>query len=217
MVGADNISEMDSEFASSQASASSISLPSAPLSDVRLSDVSEVAFSQASASPLSLPSAPLSEASVNDVRLSDVSLSDARLSGVGSNDAGFSDVDLGNDVHTDFPALPDATAKQLLDGSVSAASAPAASGAGATQPAEIKKTAERTAFECLLGEPESSDAVTSPRPRSERKGGGQTEEAASDAAAWTAPDEDAHRKPIYISLIGVEEFKWSGLPDNSIG
>lgn len=214
MVGADNISDVDSEFTSSQAPVSSLSLTSTPLNDVRLSDVSEFTFSQASASSfISLPPASLS-----DVGLSDVSLNDARLSGVSLDDAGFSDVDLGNDVNTALLALPDTTATLLLDGSASAGStSAAAAAAGATQQAEIKKPTERTAFDCLLGEPESSDAVPPPRPRSERKGGRHAEDAASDAAARIASDEDTRPKTIYISLIGVEEFKWSGLPNNNIG
>ena len=179
MDGAGSISDKDSESASSQGPASSVSLiPSAPLSDAALGDVG-----------------------VSCINLGDVRLYDLGLNDLGLNDLELSDVDLSN---MDMASpLPDTTA--LLDGSASAASS------------ESKKSVERTAFDCLLGEPNSIDAMPLPERRSVCKEGRHTEISASDVTARRASDEDTRQPPRYDPSAGVEEFKWSGLPNNNIG
>ena len=162
---------------------------------------SGTASSQAPESVISLLSAPLSNVALSHGGLSGITLGDAGLRDVGVRGAVLSDVDIAAPL-PDNPTRYDESTPDF----------PAA------QRAESKKTSvESSTFEWLLGEPETANAVPLPEARSAGKGGLHTEGAAFDVAARQSFDEDIRQPPRYDPLFGVEEFKWSGLPNNNIG
>ena len=81
---------------------------------------------------------------------------------------------------------------------------------------DTKESVERIALECWLEDLESFDAAALPELRSVGKGDRHTEGAALDLAAQHVSDEASGQKPRYNPSAGVEEFKWSGLPNNNI-
>ena len=162
---------------------------------------SDTAFSQAPQSVISLLSAPCSNVALNGGGLSGITLGDVGLRDVGVRGVVLSDVDIAAPL-LDNPARYDESTPD----------SPAA------QRAESKKTSvESSTFEWLLGEPDNVNAVPLPEAQSAGKGGLHTEGAAFDVAARQSFDEDMRQPPRYDPLFGVEEFKWSGLPNNNIG
>lgn len=151
-------------------------------------------------------SAPLSDVAVSDGG----GLSGTCLGDVDSSDVGVKEVDV-RDAHTATAPLLDAAT--VLAGSTPAPS-PAAQQAEKSKEASVE---QGTAAEGLSGKPKSSvDAVLPPGlPGSAEKGSQSTEGAGYDGTARHKSAEETYREQSRNPSAGVEEFKWSGLPDNN--
>ena len=216
---------MKSDIASSQPTASSIAPPSALSSDIAVGDIglSDVGLSEFILSDVVLNHVDLSDVATAPPTLVTTALLDGSTSAsaaraepkehveprsglrsVGNgasgplSDVGFSDIDNG---------VPLLDTVSLIDGTTSA---PASH-------ADSKESVKRTDFEGFLGEAKSIDPAPLPGPRSVEDGDRHREGAAFDHDARPASDEASRQKLRNNSSAGVEEFKWSGLPNNNIG
>lgn len=149
---------------------------------------------------------------LKDVAVSDGGgLSGICLGDVDSSDVGVKEVDLRDAHAATTPLLDTAT---VISGSTPA-SPPTAQQAEKGKEASLE---QGTAAEGLSGKPKRSVDVVPPPglPGSAAKGSQSTEGAAYDVTARHESTEETYRQQSRNPSAGVEEFKWSGLPNNNI-